>query len=462
MLQFYIAAATAKLLGTGISFITLKIGTVLAGLLTLPFIYLFAKEYGGRYLGFAAFALVGFAYWPNVISRVGLRFPLYPLFVAPALYFLIRGLRTKSSNDLLLCGLVLGIGLHGYSPIRVLPVVLAVGILIFLLHNQSVGYRRNTLRFTLLAGVVAVVVALPLLRIAISIPEYFLLRMTSRIYESGIEFSQSPILIFLTNTLDGLLSFNLDSGQIWVVSIPNQPLLDWISGGLLVLGVGMVLFRYVKKRNWQDLFLIICVPLLMLPSTLALVFPGENPAPNRLSGVLVPVFTIAAFPLAALLSWSQNLYPGRVKRWIGAGIALALIIIMARNNLRLLTNEYAVQFRTKAWNTSEAGEVIHGFAHSIGSYENAHVIAFPHWLDTRLVGVNAGQPGTDFGIWPDAIAGLTSTAEAQLFVLNAEDQIGRTELQNRFPEGTISQYRSAVIGRDFMIFLVPPNSQEDS
>jgi hypothetical protein len=135
---------------------------------------------------------------------------------------------------------------------------------------------------------------------------------------------------------------------------------------------------------------------------------------------------------------------------------------MARNNLRLLTNEYAVQFRTKAWNTSEAGEVIHGFAHSIGSYENAHVIAFPHWLDTRLVGVNAGQPGTDFGIWPDAIAGLPSTANAQLFVLNAEDQIGRTELQNRFPEGTISEYRSAVIGRNFLIYLVPPNSQEDS
>ena len=85
-LQFYMAAAVIKLFNTGISFNTLKITTILAGLLTLPYLYLFAKEFGGRYVGLAAVLLAGVAYWPNVISRLGLRFPLDPLFVAPAMY----------------------------------------------------------------------------------------------------------------------------------------------------------------------------------------------------------------------------------------------------------------------------------------------------------------------------------------------------------------------------------------
>jgi hypothetical protein len=115
-LQFYMAAATARLLGTGISYLTLKIGTVFAGFITLPFIYLFAREVAGKRVGLAALALAGIGYWPNVISRVGLRFPLYPLFVAPAMYFLARGARTRSRNDFLICGLVVGAGLHGYTP----------------------------------------------------------------------------------------------------------------------------------------------------------------------------------------------------------------------------------------------------------------------------------------------------------------------------------------------------------
>lgn len=79
-LQMYLTAAIAVLCGTGLSFMSLKIGTVLAGLLTLPYMYLLGKEVGNRWVGLLALFFAGIAYWPNVISRVGLRFPLYPLF----------------------------------------------------------------------------------------------------------------------------------------------------------------------------------------------------------------------------------------------------------------------------------------------------------------------------------------------------------------------------------------------
>ncbi|HLO16222.1 MAG TPA: glycosyltransferase family 39 protein, partial [Anaerolineales bacterium] len=117
--QMYWTLLIAKVFGTGLSFLSLKLGTAILGFLTLPFVYLLGKEVGGPRVGFFAFFLTGIGYWPNVISRVGLRFPLYPLFAAPTLLYLIRGLRTHNRNDFLLSGLFLGIGLHGYSPIRI-------------------------------------------------------------------------------------------------------------------------------------------------------------------------------------------------------------------------------------------------------------------------------------------------------------------------------------------------------
>ncbi len=44
--QFYLTAIIIRLFGTGLTFISLKIGTALAGLLTLPFIYLLGR--GGK------------------------------------------------------------------------------------------------------------------------------------------------------------------------------------------------------------------------------------------------------------------------------------------------------------------------------------------------------------------------------------------------------------------------------
>jgi 4-amino-4-deoxy-L-arabinose transferase-like glycosyltransferase len=145
-LQMYMTAGIIQLFNTGYSHLSLKIGTVLAGLLTLPFIYLLGKEVGSKRIGLLAFVFAGIAYWPNVISRVGLRFPLYPLFVAPVLYFLLRGIRTSNRNDFILSGLFLGIGLHGYTPIRILPVVILVAVGLYLIHCPiSPGEKANRL-----------------------------------------------------------------------------------------------------------------------------------------------------------------------------------------------------------------------------------------------------------------------------------------------------------------------------
>jgi hypothetical protein len=460
-LQFYLAAATDALLGTGISFLTLKIGTALAGWVTLIFVYLFAREVAGRRTALIAFLLAGIAYWPNVISRVGLRFPLYPLFVAPAMFFLARGIRRRSRNDFLWCGLFVGLGLHGYSPTRVLPLVIAFGVLVFLLHREARGQRMAISSWLVAAGLVALIALTPLLRAAIEMPDQLFFRVLTRIGETERELPGRPIQIFLGNTWNALRMFGWDDGEVWVNSIPHRPALDWVSAALFHLGIVALVVRYVRRRSWLDLYTLLSIPLLLLPSIMALAFPAENPAPNRAAGAILPVYTLAAVPLAGMLDWIQRQWSTRWARAVWTSFALLLLLAAMLMNYQLVFVEYANQFRRSAWNTGQMGEVIRSFAASTGSYRTAHVVAFPYWVDTRLVGIHAGDPLRDYAIWPPDLATLANERQAQLFILNAQDQEGLAALRALFPEGALTHFVPPEEGHDFLIYSVPAREPGD-
>ena len=116
MIHYYLTAAYMALFNLDVSFLNLKMVAVFTNLSTLLFIYLLGKEVGNKWVGLGAALMAGIAYWPLLFTRLALRIPLYPLFTAPVMYFMIRGLRRQNINDILLTGLFLGIGLHGYIP----------------------------------------------------------------------------------------------------------------------------------------------------------------------------------------------------------------------------------------------------------------------------------------------------------------------------------------------------------
>ena len=454
-LQFYLAAATDALLGTGISFLTLKIGTALAGWVTLIFVYWFAREVAGRKAALIAFLLAGIAYWPNVISRVGLRFPLYPLFVAPAMFFLARGIRRRSRNDFLWCGLFIGLGLHGYSPTRVLPLIIAFGVFVFLLHREARGQRKAVASWLVASGVIALIALTPLLRVAVEMPDQLFFRVLTRIGETERELPGEPLVLLLGNTWNALRMFGWDNGEVWVNSVPHRPALDWVTAALFHLGVVVVVVRYIRRRSWLDLFVLLSIPLLMLPSIMALAFPAENPAPNRAAGAIVPVYTLAAIPLAGMFDWIRRQWSSRLARAAWTAVAGLLLLIAVGLNYRLVFVEYAGLFRRSAWNTGQMGEVIRSFATSTGSYRTAHVVAYPYWVDTRLVGIHAGDPLRDYAIWPPDLATLEGEGQAQLFILNTQDQEGLQTLRELFPTGTLSHFVPPEEGHDFLIYSVP-------
>src|SRR5215208_4575890 len=212
--QFYLTAGIALLFKTGLSYLSLKIGTVAAGIVTLFYMYLLGKEIANERVGLLAMVFAGMAYWPNIISRYGLRFPFYPLFYAPALYYLVWGLRKRSRLGFTLSGLFLGLGLHGYSPFSVAPLVILLAIGLYLLHKQSEGYRRRAVWGLFMLAIVAFIVFIPLLRYMIEDPNIVLYRAMTRVGDLERPLPGPAWQIFLQNVRNSLTMFGWDDGEI--------------------------------------------------------------------------------------------------------------------------------------------------------------------------------------------------------------------------------------------------------
>ena len=466
-IQMYWTLLMSWVFGTGLSFLSLKIGTVLFGILTLPYIYLLGKEIGGQRVGLFALLFAGIGYWPNVISRAGLRFPLYPLFVAPTLYYLIRGLRTRNRNDFILSGLFLGLGLHGYSPIRIVPIVVIIAVGLYLIHAQSRGVRRDAILWLVILGLASLVIFIPLLRYTIDNPDAFSYRAFSRLGSIEQPLPAPALQIFFSNLWDGLRMFNWDNGEIWVHSVTHRPALDVVSGALFLIGILLLLVRYIRKRHWLDLFLLLSIPLLAMPSILSLAYPAENPALNRAGGAYVTAFVIVALALDAVVSaMLRSTEAGTGRGKLRMGFVWGLVVVMMAwsgvQNYDLVFRQYYGSFLTGAWNSSDMGAVIKQFDETHGTTDPVWIVPFPHWVDTRLPGVWAGIPNRDFAMWRDNLPETVQLPGPKLFLVKANQNLPETNDQETldllwelYPGGTLELFDSDVDGHDFWMFSVP-------
>jgi hypothetical protein len=454
--QMYLTAFMIVVFKTGLSFLSLKLGTALCGLFALPFIYLLGNEVANRRVGLFAMFFAGIAYWPNVISRVALRFTLYPTFTAPMLFFLIRGLKRRKRNDFILSGIFLGLGLYGYSPFRFVPMLVVVTIVFYLLHRGSKGAHGLAIWGLFVIGLTSFLIFTPLLRYIISNPGIFGYRMMSRIGQVERAYPGPPFQIFLENSWKALTMFVWDNGQIWVHSIPNRPALGIVTAGLTVIGVVLLVVRYIKEKDWLDITLLVSIPLLMMPSILSLAFPDENPSLNRTGGALVVVFLISAMAFDGILTAFRSNRLGAGGKWLAWIVGGILLTGSAGQNYDLVFNQYAQQFKTNAWNTSELGAVIRQFADSSGAEDSAWVIPYPHWVDTRLVGIRAGFPERDYALWPENIIETVNDPRPKLYLVKPEDTETIDLLQMLYPNGVLRLYDSKVVGRDFYMYSVPP------
>lgn len=470
-LFIYAVAFFQNYLSFEAGFLTLKVVSALIGILALPFLYLIGKELGSRRIGLLAVLFAGVAYWPNVVSRLGLRLPLYIVFTAITFYLLLRSFRTQRRNDFILTGLALGLSFYGHSANWILVVLLVVALGLFILHTKSPVPRRQALWSGLLALLLAFIIYLPMLRYTIEHPEHGLGQGLAQFHSLP-----SPALsIFLRNLGRALSMFSWSNGEVWTSSIPLRPALETIPAALFWIGVCLVLVRYIRRRQWLDLFLCLAIPLLLLPSVLNLAIPAENPNLYRTGGALVVVFILVAATLDSLMTVLQEhlhggrqdggrqdggrhsggSFPGAWGTRVAWGVTAILLFFTALHSYNLVFDRYVEQYRSATWNNAEMGRVVRGYIDAFGNSEHVWVVGYPYWVDTRLVAMEAGIPERDLAFSIQNLPGLSADPLPKLFLLKPEDQAAQQALQNAYPQGWLQRHPSQSPGKDFLLYFVP-------
>jgi hypothetical protein len=496
--QMYAIALVSYLPGLEIDHYTLKLLSVLESLLTLPVMWLMGREVIGprdrrlgNIVGLILAALVAVSYWHVSITRLALRIALTPLVTGLLVIFLSRAMRHNRRADFLWAGLILGFGLYTYQAIRMLPVVIVIGVgLAFIAHFRNGRMRRDYL-FNLVALVlVAFVIFIPLFRFSMDYPEIFWMRTAGRILgdeiiqeidEEGriirrnatiaerLDAFRENIPALAYNIRNALLMYNWKGDVGWISGLPNHPVMDWLTGALLIVGLAAWLALIARWRDPVHILIPLMVLIMLLPSALSIAMTLENPSATRSSGSLPPAYLLAAFPLALMAVGLRRIVPGR--RGAVAAVGLVVIIVLGAYNINAQTYfvDYRRVYEASSRPYSEGGQILRGFEMSDGAYSNAFMIAFPHWWDHRAIGMEAG-----INDWPNGIVRLedtpnflhdawacadhTYTLQPEtdlLFFYNQRDDDTHQQIQEWFPSGRATLINSYQPNADFYIYRVP-------
>ena len=260
-IQFYLLAAMSYLPGLSLNFTLLKLATVLEGLITLPVLWWMGREIIGKdeprlgnAVGLVLAALVAVSYWHEMLSRLGLRIVLTPLFTALVIIFLARGLRHNKRSDFLWAGIALGAGVYAYQSMRILPLAVVVGVGIALIFSlRSLRDRRQMMMNLAALVIVSFVIFVPLFHYSVEYPEDFWRRTSGRLFgdeltqttdENGDLVMRVPsmqerivafdknIPVLLDNFRNALLMYNWKGDVAWINNAPNHPAFDVFTGGL--------------------------------------------------------------------------------------------------------------------------------------------------------------------------------------------------------------------------------------
>jgi len=453
--QFYLTALMSKVFGYG--FTTLKLTMALVGALNVIPMYLLGKELLDRRFGLLTAFLMSVSYWHIIVSRIGWRIVLAPFWTTVTLYFLLRAFRSGRRNDFLWTGLALGAGLYGYMSFRVTPLLIVALMVLKAVFDRgpTLDWKRYATNGALLVAT-SMLVYLPMFRYMYDEPRMLWYRVLTRTTDLERTVEQSTVEVFVNNVKRGLLMFNWEGDGAWTASVPGSPALDYVMGGLLVLGVAYLLYVLLRGRRAVALYLIVAVFILLLPSTLAIAFPIENPSNIRASGVIPVILVLVGLPLYAVACQVIDTLRGGTGLVLVALLAGLLLGQSARLNYELYYVDYDRQYRSAAWNASDMARVMQGFADSVGDIYDTYIVGTAYWVDHRAVALSLRNME-----WNNLIMDMNQAEshlvepKNRLYIFNVNNVEAERWLKESYPDGRLMRFRASLPDKDFNIFLAP-------
>jgi len=332
VLFFYWAALWMRLVG--VTLLALRLSAASVGLATVAASVWAVGELlhgrrDGRWVALLTGGFLATSFWHVVLSRYGFRAVTQPLLQALTVASLWRGLRlaspVSSSNSssavargwvwLFLGGVLCGLTGYTYLAARAFPAPLAAAMLVLLAVEG--GRRRVRLGQLALFVSAAALTLSPLAHYWLSHPGSFLTRAEQVAATSWAEVWAGVRaclgMFFLRG--DPYVRFNL----------PHRPIFDPPTAILFFLGVVILVWGGGRRVSGDAhlslaarVFLLVCLPVMLLPSALAV---GEiTPSNLRAVGLLPFVYVFPALGLSFL--------GARVSRRPALGVGYAVFVVL--------------------------------------------------------------------------------------------------------------------------------------
>lgn len=214
--MFMYLETVGVLLG-GTSAVAIRSVASAVGIITIPVVWLLAREIRGAVFAAAAVLLFALLRWHVHFSGLAFRTILAPLFASLVMLFFLRMLRRNSLANAVACGVALGLGAYTYLAFRLMPLVLLVPML-WCLYRIPLP-RRQLLRLYGILIAAAFVVFLPLGINYLKNPEHF----TGRGSEVRLSDHDNPALLLVRQARDVALMPLLRGDHVGKHNIPGPP-----------------------------------------------------------------------------------------------------------------------------------------------------------------------------------------------------------------------------------------------
>ncbi|MEJ2209517.1 MAG: glycosyltransferase family 39 protein [Anaerolineae bacterium] len=305
-LFFYLIALVSQF--TGLGFMALKLSSALAGIAAIPALYLLGRELGGRELGAVAATLLAVSKWHIILSRLGYRAVLAPLFVILVLYFLARALRRGRLVDYGWTGVMLGLGMYTYKSF---PFALPAAVSCTLLY----GLRRRprALAGTPVMLLLALLVFIPNAVYAVESWDTFFYReelQKELLAEHYANNDLTPAEGYLINVRKTALMDNFLADPIEIYNPSHERFFGPVSAALLIMGLGYLLSRVTEGRNALPLIFLLW---LIQPVVLSMFAPYEYANALRAAPTLGPGLIVAAVSLPVLRRYLSDMVTEHVR-----------------------------------------------------------------------------------------------------------------------------------------------------
>jgi len=310
----YLIAFFIRIFGT--TAFAIRIVSILFGLATVAAALLAGSELFNRRIGLVLAFFLAVSRWDINWSRIGMHGVTVPFFELLTVGFILRALRRQRMIDYALAGLSMGLGLCFYFSFRIFPLVIGLFLLVLWLNRHDL--MRSSWRGLVVVGLGALIASVPVTQLLVTQPDAFWGRMNKVSIFSGKTAAEGWQAASET-TLDHLLMFNYKGDRNGRHNLPGEPMLDPITGGLLILGTGLSLWRIRKPGSF---LLIVWLLLMLAPGIFSLDF--ESPQSYRAIGSLPAAYFLAAVPIDALWRmWDQSAEKRR-----STGFILALLVVL--------------------------------------------------------------------------------------------------------------------------------------